>query len=146
MVYFEDTGTVIEAPIDSVWEYLVSEHHAPAHSKSTRNFQVKETIGSTAVVSAERFLNGTWSGFVSRSTDFPPLCICNEEVEGDFAGTRFVVLYRPHGTRTQVEVYGDVQSRVFAPEEARRTFLQLLESAYLDDSAAMREIHKNRHR
>jgi hypothetical protein len=146
MVYFEDLGTVIDAPIGFVWDYLESEHHGPAHSKNARNFQVKETVGPTALVSAERYLNGTWSTFVSRSSDFAPFCVCNEEVEGDFAGTKFVILYRPKRNQTQIDVYGDVQSKVFGPDEAKEIFLKLLENAYLDDVAVISELRKQQNR
>jgi hypothetical protein len=142
MVYFEDTGTMIDAPVGFVWDYLESEHHGPAHSKSARNFRVKETVGPTTLVSAERYLNGKWSTFVSKSSDFAPFCVCNEEVEGDFAGTRFVLLYHPRGNRTQVDVYGDVQSTVFDPDEAKEVFLRLLEGAYLDDVAVISELRR----
>jgi len=142
MVYFEDTGTVIDAPVGFVWDYLESEHHGPAHSKSARNFHVKETVGATTVISAERFLNGKWTPFLSKSSDFAPFCVFNEEVEGDFAGTKFIILHRPKGQRTQVDVYGDVQSAVFGPDEAKTTFLKLLENAYLDDLAVITELRK----
>jgi hypothetical protein len=144
MVYFEDTGSVIEAPIEFVWEYLVSEQHGPVHSKSARKFELKETVGPTSLVSAERYLNGKWSTFVSKSTDFAPFCICNEEVEGDFAGSKFVLLYRPKGNRTQVDVYGDVQSKVFTPDEAKKTYLKLLENAYEEDVSVISKLHKKR--
>jgi hypothetical protein len=142
MVYFEDTGTMIDAPVGFVWDYRESEHHGPAHSKSARNFHVKETVGPTALVSAERLLKGKWSTFVSKSSDFAPFCVCNEEVEGDFAGTKFVLLYRPRGNRTQIDVYGDVQSSVFEPDEAKEIFLKLLENAYLDDVAVITELRR----
>ena len=142
MVYIEDTGTIIDAPVGFVWDYLESEHHGPAHSKSARNFQVKETVGSTTLVSAERYLNGKWSTFVSKSSDFAPFCVCNEEVEGDFAGTKFVILYRPKGLQTRVDVYGDVRSTVFDPDEAKKIFLKLLENAYLDDVAVISELRR----
>jgi hypothetical protein len=144
MVYFEDTGTLIAAPLEFVWEYLVSEHHGPAHAKSARHFEVRETIGATAVIAAERFLDGHWKRFVSRSTDFPPFCVCNEEIEGDFAGTKFVLLYRPVGGQTQVDVFGDVQSTEFPPEVAKRRFLGLLEAAYLDDLPVLLELRRVR--
>jgi hypothetical protein len=140
MVYFEDIGTIVDAPVAFVWDYLESEHHGPAHSKSARNFQVKETIGSTAVISAERYLNGKWTTFVSRSSDFAPFCVCNEEIEGDFAGTKFVILYRPQGLQTRIDVYGDVQSTVFDSSDAKRIFLQLLENAYLDDASVIADL------
>jgi hypothetical protein len=142
MVYFEDTGTVIDAPVGFVWDYLESEHHGPAHSKSARNFQVQETVGSSTLVSAERYLNGKWTKFVSRSTDFAPFCVCNEELEGDFAGTKFVIIYRPQKDRTRIDVYGDVQSAVFGLDEAKAIFLKLLENAYLDDVAVIAVLRK----
>jgi hypothetical protein len=144
MVYFEDTGTLIAAPIEFVWEYLTSPQHGPAHAKSARHFAVRETVGATSVVAAERFLDGQWKPFVSRSTDFPPFCVCNEEIEGDFAGTRFVLLYRPVGGQTQVDVFGDVQSKVFPPEVAKRRFLALLDAAYLDDVPVLLELRRTR--
>ena len=146
MVYFEDTGTLIAAPIDFVWEYLASEQHGPAHARSARNFRVTETVGSTSVIVAERFFEGRWSKLVSRSTDFPPFCICNEEIEGTFAGTKFVVLYRPIGNQTQVDVIGDIRSKSLAPARAERAFLALLEGAYLDDVPVLLQLRHQRSR
>lgn len=142
MTYFEDIGGIISAPIDFVWEYLVSEHHGPAHERNARNFEVRETVGRTSLVAAERLFRGKWSAFVSRSTDYPPLCVCNEEVEGDFAGTTFVIIYKPEGNVTRVDVYGDVRSTVLPPDEARREFLELLQGAYEDDIAAINELRR----
>ncbi len=138
MVFFEDRGAILDAPIEEVWKYLTSSSHGPAHRESARNFVLKETVGATSLVAAERKLRGQWSKFVSKSTDYPPLCIVNEEVEGDFAGTRFVIVYTPEGRVTRVDVYGDVQSATYAPDEARRLFLELLQGAYEDDVAQMR--------
>ncbi len=146
MVYFEDPGTVIDAPVKFGREYLVSEQYWPAHSKSARNFRVNETLKTTAVLSAERYLNGKWSTFLSKSGDFPPCCVCDEEVEGDFTGTRFVILYRPKGNQTQVDVYGDVQSKVFTSAEAKRVFLRLLESADMDDASAIAALRETQSR
>jgi hypothetical protein len=137
MVFFEDKGAILDASIEEVWKYLYSEQHGPAHSKNARNFEVKETVGATSLVSAERRLHGQWSTFLSKSTDYPPLCIVNEEVEGEFAGTKFVIVYTPEGRVTRVDVYGDVQSKIHPPDEARRLFLELLQGAYEDDVAQM---------
>ena len=137
MTFFQDTGTLLDASIDEVWTYLASERHGPAHAKSGRNFRVTEEVGSTATIFAERRVNGTWRPFLSRSTAFPPFCICNEEVEGDFAGTKFVLLYTPEGSQTRVDVYGDVRSPIYAPDEALRRFRQLLDGSYEEDVAAM---------
>jgi hypothetical protein len=138
MAYFEDLGSTIDAPIDVVWAYLTSEGHGAAHAESARNFAVRETVGATAVIAAERKLDGRWSTFVSKSADYPPVCICNEEVEGDFAGTKFVLVYKPDGARTRVDVYGDVRSAVLPPETAKAKFLELLAGAYADDVKGVR--------
>jgi hypothetical protein len=139
VVFFEDKGAIIDAPIDYVWQYLSSEAHGGAHSGNARNFELKETIGATSLVSAERKLHGSWSSFVSKSTDYPPVCIVNEEVEGEFAGTKFVLVYTPEGNVTRVDVYGDVRSKVCAPDQAKRLFLELLQGAYEDDAAQIRK-------
>ena len=137
MIYFEDTGSIIDAPIDFVWRYLLSEHHAPAHAGSARNFELTETVGSTALVSADRLVNGKWAQFVTKSTDYPPLCIVNEEVEGDFAGSRFVLVYRPKGEQTQVDAFGYIESKAGDAKLARATFLKLLDQAYQEDVLAI---------
>jgi hypothetical protein len=144
MVYFEDLGSTIEAPIEVVWEYLESEQHGDAHSARARNIKVREAAGPTSVVSGEHLDHGTWSPFCQRATEFPPLCTCIEELEGDFTGTRFVLLYRPEGEKTRVDVYGDVQSRVLDPKTALSQFLKRLESAYDDDLAGITEFLRKR--
>ncbi|HTW39758.1 MAG TPA: hypothetical protein VMF04_02720 [Thermoplasmata archaeon] len=142
MVFFEDTGAIIDAPLDLVWKYLASEPHGAAHARSARNFEVTETAGPMSVVAAERLLHGKWTRFVSKSSDFPPLCVVNEEVEGDFEGTRFVILYRPEGNVTRVDVYGDVRSKKFPDAEAHRIFLEFLQGAYEDDAKAIAELRR----
>lgn len=144
MVYFEDTGAYFDAPIDFVWKYLVSPDHGPAHRGSARNFEIREQAGAAPLIAAERKLDGRWSPFVSTSADYPPLCVCNREVEGDFAGSQFVIVYKPEGERTRVDVYGDVQSKRFPPAEAKRKFLALLAGAYEDDLAAIRRLRPPR--
>jgi hypothetical protein len=146
MVYFEDTGTLIAAPIDFVWKYLGSEQHGLAHARSARNFRVTKTVGPTSVIHAERFFEGRWSKLVVRSTDFPPFCVCNEEIEGTFAGTKFVMLYRPVGNQTQIDVFGDVQSKSLSPARAKRAFRKTLVGAYMDDVPVLLELRQERAR
>ncbi len=71
------------------------------------------------------------------SADYPPLCVGNREVEGDVAGSQSVIVYQPERERTRVDVYGDVQSKRFPPDEAKRKFLASRAGAYADDLAAI---------
>ena len=103
MVYFEDTGAMIDVPIEIVSKYLVSSAHGPVHSRDARKFKIVDMDGPTAVISGERRLRGRWVTFVTRTTDYAPLCICSQEIRGDFAGTTFVQRYRPRGKPTQVD-------------------------------------------
>ncbi len=145
MTYFEDTGTLIAAPIDFVWEYLESQRHATAH-RDVRSFRLLKTEGATSTVRFERFLQGKWSKGVNRTTEFPPFCICVEETEGTFAGSRFVLHYRPVGNQTQVNVYGDARSKRLPPARAKRLFLDTLESAYLADVPVLLAFRRERAR
>ncbi len=138
MTHFEDVGSLLDAPPEIVWRYLVSDAHGPAHRDHARNFRVPAAAGGAGTVAAERLLDGQWRPFVSRSTDFPPVCVVNEELEGEFAGTKFALVYRPAGERTRVDVYGDVRSAVFPADVAREKFLLLLAGAYEDDVAGLR--------
>jgi hypothetical protein len=138
MVTFEDTGAILDAPLDAVWKYLGSADHGSAHAQNARHFQVRETVGAASVISAERRFRGNWTPFVTRSFAFPPICTVNEEIEGDFAGTRFVVLYRSEGNVTRVDVYGEIRSPHLPDAEARRGFLELLQGAYEDDESSIR--------
>ena len=44
MIYFEDRGTVLDAPIDVVWDFMVkdNEFHPMAHQNGLRNMKWKD--------------------------------------------------------------------------------------------------------
>ncbi len=146
MTYFEDAGSVIPIPIDTLPEFLASREHGDAHAHDVRNFRVLKTEGPTTTLSFERLREGRWFAAASRVTEFRPFCVCIEEVKGTYAGTRFVILYRRTGKRTRVDVYGDVQSKVYPASVAKRLFLRALEGAHREDLLALLAWRKKRPR
>ncbi len=136
MVYFEDLGAVIDAAGPELSDFLDSELHGGFHT-GARNFEVKERAGSTVVIAFERLIEGTWSRAACRVTDFAPFCVCVEEIEGELAGTKLVLIRRPKGDRTQVDVYGDIRSKTFDEKAALKFFLDDLESTHREDVNAL---------
>jgi hypothetical protein len=138
MVYVEDMGTTLDISLKELESFLESDEHSSAHSGDVRNFQVVETSGPTVVLTFERNLDGQWKRASSRITSFPPYCRCIEELEGDFAGSRFVGIHRPDGARTRVDVFGDFQCKGKSPEETRTLWLSMLAKAHEEDLAHLR--------
>jgi uncharacterized membrane protein len=134
MVFFEDHGTLINAPIEVVWEYWATEEHQRAHVGTLRHVQVEALSPWTSLVTAERSHKGRWSKFVTRSTVFAPVAIANEEIEGLFAGSKFIMLYSPHGRQTRVDVIGELQSPTFPEKEISREFEAALGASYDEDT------------
>ncbi len=144
MVYAEDTGTLLDAPFDVVWEYLGSARHGRAHAGSLRNLRPETLTASSARVAAERRRRGRWETFVVRSTDLAPLCLLVEELESSTAGTKTVSLYSPCGDRTRVDVYADVRSDSLPPEEWAPETWARVEGAYREDREPLAEFARGR--
>jgi len=144
MVYFEDMGTTLDITFDEIGTFLESEEHSSAHSDDVRNFKVVENAGPAIVLTYERRFEGTWGRSSTRVTSFPPYCRCIEEIEGVFAGSRFVGLHRPDGARTRVDVFGDVQCKGKSPEQTRKLWLDILAKSHDEDVAMLRQFRARR--
>jgi hypothetical protein len=144
MVYVEDMGTILDISFKDLESFLESEEHSSTHSDDVRNFQVVETSGPTVVLSFERHLDGRWKKASSRITSFPPYCRCIEEVEGVFAGSRFVGIHRPDGERTRVDLFGDIQCKGKSPEETRTLWLNMLAKSHEEDLASLKRFRDRR--
>ena len=139
MVYFEDTGATLDIPLDEMESFLDSDEHSSTHSEDVRNFEVVETIGPTIVLTFERMVDGHWKKASSRIASFPPYCRFIEEFEGDFAGSRFVVVHRPDGAKTRIDLFGDIQCRGKSPDQIRKYWQATLDKAHDEDTAALRK-------
>ena len=140
MVYFEDLGTTLDIPLEEMESFLESVEHSSAHSDDVRNFEMVESSGPSIVLAYERRLDGTWSRSKTRMTSFPPYCAFIEEIEGVFAGSRFVVVHRPEGSKTRVDVFGDAQCKTKSPEQLRVIWLEMLAKAHDEDLATLQKI------
>jgi|HubBroStandDraft_1064217.scaffolds.fasta_scaffold228985_2 hypothetical protein len=138
MVLIKDEGSHFDAPISTIWEYLQSESHGPAHV-GTRNQSVKPVSENVMVISMEQNMNGQWVKVANRITTLPPLGLAIEVIEGPMTGTKMVNVYTPKGHQTGIDVYGEfVVAGVPAAqlESAARANLQRV---FDEDSAAIKE-------
>ncbi|HZY92671.1 MAG TPA: hypothetical protein VFG07_07900 [Thermoplasmata archaeon] len=142
MVYFEDLDTPFDISMEDLPSWDDSEEHAAAHAGAVRNFEVVETAGSAIVVTYERNIRGVWQKARTRVTSFPPYCRFIEELEGEFAGSRFVGGHRPDGTRMKIDIYGDIQSKTMTGETLRKYWLEVLATSHAEDVAALRAFRK----
>jgi hypothetical protein len=140
VVYVRDEGSVFEEPIDTVWRYLLEggEQHTAAHQESSRFLNAKVISPNCAELTAERRIDGRWSRFVSRTTHYAPLAVANEELEGDLAGSKFVLVFTPQRRRTRVDMFGDFHSETIPANRLERVVLGWFEGSFNEDVPALK--------
>jgi hypothetical protein len=143
MVFIEDRESVFDAPLEIVWKYLFDgEEHDKVH-KSTRNPSFKPISKTSFVYSSERNFNGDWIPESMRQSVFPPLGMATEWLEGPFAGSKMFYLYSPKGSRrTQIDVFGDFQSKTISESDLESRVKKFLEGEFSDDAPAVRDYAK----
>jgi hypothetical protein len=121
MLYFEDRGSILDAPIDVVWDFILKDHHyhPKAHRNSLRKMKWKDLSAITGEGTCEVFRGGKWSKMKFRVTSIPPFVRIAEEFVGLYAGQKMVFLYTSKGKRTGIDVFVLVPRKV--AEETRRT-------------------------
>ncbi len=138
MVYIEDKGSVFDAPVETVWKYLLDgEKHDKAH-KSTRNPSFKPITETSFIYSSERNLAGSWVPESLRLSIFPPLGVATEVLEGLFARSKMFYLYSPKGRKTRVDVFGSFESRTIPAGSLARAVGRFLAGEYREDAPAIR--------
>ncbi len=139
-VYFEDKGSVLDAPIDVVWDFIVkdNEFHPRAHSWSLRNMKWKELNEITGEGTCEVVRGGRWMKMKFRITTIPPVARIVEEFEGAYAGLKMVILYTPKGNKTGIDVY------VHAPKAVADEQRETLAKAHQEDIPMLRALARKR--
>jgi hypothetical protein len=140
LTYFEDRGGLLDAPIDTVWDYLEKddEFHPKAHAASLRNLVAKELSEVTSLIRCEVLWDGRWRRMVSRMTSVRPAMRINEELEGPYAGSKMVFLYAPRGRRTAIDVRCYMHSSEYSPKEIQRVVLKDLATTHAEDAPFLR--------
>lgn len=136
MVYFEDRGTVLDAPIDVVWDFMLKDdvYHPKAHRNTLRNMKWKDQNEITGGGTCEVFDGGRWRKMKFRMTTIRPYVRITEEFGGSHAGQKMVFLYTPKGrNKTAVDVFVYTRKRV--AKEMRET----LASSHEEDVPMLRE-------
>lgn len=136
MTYFEDRGTVYDAPIELLWDFMEKdeEFHPKAHATTLRNIEWKELSEVTGVIRCEVRDTGTqWRKMTARLTAIRPAVRILEELEGPYAGSKVVYLYSPRGRKTAVDVLFYMRNSELTPEEIRRDRLTTHANAFEED-------------
>jgi len=134
LTYVEDRGAVYDAPLQVVWDFMEDEtFHPRAHSAVVRNFQEKALSDVTTLLSYEKRNEGRWEKLTCRMTIISPAVRIQEDLDGEYAGSKTVFLYTPRGERTVVDVFGYAQSSELSPAEIRRDRKKTWGNAYSED-------------
>jgi hypothetical protein len=150
VVSFADLGTMIDAPIDVVWDFMLhdEEFHPKAHVETARNFQGSDLNEYTFEGTCEVLRGGKWTKMRFRSISIPPIVRVVEDLEGPgagpFAGSKMVFVYTPRGNKTSVDVFVHAVHESVSERELEQEFRASLESAHEEDLPMLREFSKNR--
>jgi len=139
----DQEGSKFDAPLDVIWKYLQSpEAHGGAH-KNSRNRAMKPVSDTSFIVSWEQNMNGNWVKVANRITVFPPLGMVAEAIEGPMTGSKMFTVYTPHGAKTEVSIYAEMQSPMVPESQLEPIVRGAWEMAFNEDSAGIREFAKN---
>jgi hypothetical protein len=140
MTYFEDRGTVLDAPLGVVWDFIEKdeEFHPKAHAATLRNFEAKDLSEVTQLIHCEVLWGGHWRKMVTRFTSIRPAVRINEELEGPYAGSKFVLLYSPQGRKTAVDILCYMHSTERSPKEIKRETLRTFAKSHAEDLPYLR--------
>jgi hypothetical protein len=138
MVYLRDEGSVFDAPVNVVWEYLQSDtDHGTSH-KGRRNFKRKQVNENTVQLDWEQDVEGKWIPMSNKLTFHPPIGFFVEPMAGPMAGSKFFNYYIPKGDQTEVVVVGEWNSSVIPSAQLEQAVRANLEKIYKEDSEGLK--------
>ena len=139
MVFVRDEGSVFEAPIDVVWEFVGS---GDAHSIAHRHSAWRREVGpeNSGTYSWEQAFDGQPTRFTMHWVSFHPVGVAYEVREGPFAGSRFFLYYIPRGNRTEVGVVGEFVSPTLPEAEIEAAVRRFFDFEFEQDHAAIRAV------
>jgi hypothetical protein len=139
MVYVRDEGSVFDAPVDVVWQFIQSDtDHGNSH-KGRRNFKRKQLAENMVQLDWEQDVDGNWIPMSNRLTFLPPVGFMVEPMAGPMAGSKFMNYYIPKGDKTEVVVVGDWHSSMIPPAQLEQAVMANLDKIFKEDSAGIKE-------
>lgn len=137
MVFVRDEGSVYDAPLGMVWEFLgAGQEHSDAHHH--REVHRERLSGNAGRYSWVQDFRGEAAGFTMRWTSYAPLGLAYEVLEGPFAGSKFFLYYIPQGQRTGVAIVGEFMSPTIPRVHVTRAVDEFFSTEFEQDSAAIR--------
>jgi len=138
----DQEGSKFDATLEILWKYLQHpEAHGNAH-RGSRNRAMKPLTDNSFIVSWEQNMNGKWVKVANKITVFPPLGMASEAIEGPMAGSKMFTVYTPHGEKTEVSVFGDMQAAGIPTAQLEPMVRGFWEMAFNEDSTGIREFAK----
>ena len=146
MVFIKDEGSLFDAPIDVVWEYIFGGEGHDASHKTTRGAKMKALVESPFVLryAAERKYGTRWVPETMRITFFPPVATVQELLNGPMAGSKWTYVYSPQGRRTRIDVHGEFRSRKFSERKLRQVATHFLENEFREDAPPVRALARKK--
>lgn len=138
MVFVRDEGSLFDAPIEAVWEFVGSgDDHSAAHRHRAQRRERHSDRSGT--YSWEQPFDGRPERFAMRWTSYWPLGIAYEVLEGPFTGSQFFLYYEPRGRRTAVGIVGEFRSPTIPPADVAAAVERFFTLEFEQDHAALRE-------
>ncbi|MFZ0829784.1 MAG: hypothetical protein WCB18_03570 [Thermoplasmata archaeon] len=144
MVFVADWGSKFDAPVEVVWQFVMSDDdHGDSH-KGRRNVERKSINENTVMLSWEQNMDGNWVKLSNRLTFHPPIGFFVEPMEGPMAGSKFFNYYVPKGHETEVVVVGDWHSKMIPEAQLEKAVMANLEHVFQEDTAGIKGFKEKR--
>ena len=128
MVHIVDEGSIIDMPLEKLWEYLPSEAH-----KHSAKVISREVQGNVLTLVSERNVDGKAVRSKLRLTMYPPLGVAQEHLEGPTAGSKVFTYYTQKGDKTAITVVGDYKIAGANDEGTKKAVMEMLERSFDED-------------
>ncbi len=137
MVFLRDEGSLFDAPLETVWEFVGSgDAHSTAHVHSATHRERHAELSGT--YSWVQEFDGRRVPFRMRWTSYWPLGIAYEVLDGPFTGSKFFIYYEGRGEKTAVGIVGEFVSPEIPDADLPSAVDRFFAREYDQDNAALR--------
>jgi hypothetical protein len=136
MVHVTDDG-VFDAPVEKIWKYINDQNgHAHSGISFTKVLEQSDN-GMTAELKVKN-PDGSSHMETWKMTMNPPKSHTTEVLAGPTKGSKFTHTYTPMGSKTKVQVEGDMQVQGMDDAATKKAVLGMWEMVFNEDSANLR--------